>query len=205
MRKMVLGLLTSLLLIVPLPSKAEELELIPLAPNHPGFTVRASPVLCSILIGKAAADRTVKFTLMDSRKNRPDLEVQLPSSFLSTGRDSLRCVDLKDYNIKLEPEIEYRWFISIVRNPESRAQDIVAGGAIERCDFSDCIFPDLETCTKVMVVELARAGIWYDSVSCLCQLIKANPDDQGLSRMLGNLLSMGGVQGIYQRSFLVPL
>lgn len=139
MRKIISGLLASLLVASILPPGATGLELVPLAPDHVGLTMRKYPSLCWILIGKPAVGATITFTLMDSRSTTPTFEDRLPSSFLAEKNETCRCLNLKDYGIPLETNSQYRWFISIGQNPESHKEDIVVGGMIERCDFEKCL------------------------------------------------------------------
>jgi hypothetical protein len=103
-------------------------------------------------------------------------------------------VNLKDYGISLEAGVQYRWFISIIQNPESRSEDVVAGGVIERCGFEECgtrIYEDWG-CNKKQVVALEGDGLWYDAVSCLCDLIRSNPGDTTLRGMLDSLQRQAG-------------
>ena len=54
-----------------------------------------------------------------------------------------------------------------------------AGGVIERCEFSTCLVEmevDL-SCDRPSVLRNAVRGFWYDAISCLCDLIKTNPQD----------------------------
>jgi uncharacterized protein DUF928 len=196
MRRIILGLLASLLVVCPLSAMANELELLPLVPDHVGLTIKKYPSLCWILINRSPVGATITFTLTDSNSIKPTLEVKLPSSILTEKNETCHCVNLKDYDTPLEPNIQYRWFISVAQKPESHAEDIVAGGMIERCDFEEClmIMTDIPTgCDKELVNALARSGFWYDSISCLCDLIKSNPDDKTFRRQLHSLMRQGGL------------
>jgi hypothetical protein len=135
------------------------------------------------------------FTLMDSRFIEPIFEVQLPSSMVTEKNETCHCVNLKDYDTQLEPDIQYRWYISIVQSPESHSQNIVAGGVIERCSFEEClmILDTSSRCDTQSVNSLARSGFWYDSISCLCDLIKSSPDDQTSQRQLHSLMRAAGL------------
>jgi hypothetical protein len=82
---------------------------------------------------KPPVDATIMFTLMDSRSIKPVLEIQLPNTIQSEKPEACYCVNLKDYEIQLESDIQYRWYISITHNPELHSRDTVAGRLIERC------------------------------------------------------------------------
>jgi hypothetical protein len=196
MRRIILGFLAGLLLICSVSSRANELELVPLVPDHVGLTMKKYPSLCWILINRPPVAATIMFTLVDSRYIKPVLEVQLPSFILTEKNETCHCVNLKDYDIQLEPDIQYRWYISIAQNRESHSQDIVAGGVIERCSFEEClVILDIPSrCDMQAVNSFARSGFWYDTISCLCDLIKSNPDDKSLRRLLHSLMRQGGLQ-----------
>jgi hypothetical protein len=129
------------------------------------------------------------FTLVDFHSSKPVLEVQLPPSIHTEKNESCNCVNLKDYDIQLEPDIQYRWYISIAQSPESDSQSVVVGGVIEGCSEVSCLIGETSLrCDRNSVRVLAIRGFWYDSISCLCDLIKSSPDDETLRRMLDALM-----------------
>ena len=133
------------------------------------------------------------FTLVDLRSSKPVLEVQLPPSIHTEKNESCNCVNLKDYDIQLETDIQYRWYLWVARNPESRSRDIVVGGVIEGCAEEECQVRDMPSqCDRDFVRALAIRGFWYDSMSCLCDLIKSSPDDKTLRRMRDALMKQAG-------------
>jgi hypothetical protein len=74
----------------------------------------------------------------------------------------------------------------------------VAGGVIERCEFSTCLVEmevDL-TCDRPNVLRNAGRGFWYDAMACLCELIDARPSDQALRRQRAALLNQIGLHGV---------
>jgi hypothetical protein len=133
------------------------------------------------------------FTLMDSRSIKPVLEVQLPNSIQSETNQTCDCVNLKDYNILLEPDILYRWHILIAHNPALNSEDVVFGGLIDRCSEEDCLIREMPSrCDRNFVMDLASQEFYYDSFSCLCDLVKSNPDDKTLRRMQAALMRKAG-------------
>ena len=126
---------------------------------------------------------------MDSRSINPVLEVQLPDTIQTEKPETCYCVNLKDYEIQLEYDIQYRWYISIAQNPKLHSRDMVAGGLIERCAEEDCQIREMPSqCDRDFVRVLARRGFWTDAMSCLCDLIKSSPDDKTLPRMRDALI-----------------
>jgi hypothetical protein len=194
MGRIILGLLAGLLVVSSLRAQANTLEPplydLLLRPDHyPGGTIKKSPSLCWTLKNKPPVDATILFTLMDSRSLKPVLEVQLPNTIQTEKPETCYRVNLKDYDIQLEPDILYRWYISIAQNPELRARDVVVGGLIEGCAEEDCQIREMPSqCDREFVRVLAMRGFWYDSMSCLCDLIKSSPDDETLRRMRDALM-----------------
>lgn len=203
MGRIILGLLISLLVVSSLPARANTLEPplydLLLRPDHPSGTIKTPktpyatikkhPSLCWILKNKPPVDATILFALMDSRSIKPVLEVQLPNTIQTEKHETCYCVNLKDYDIQLEPDIPYRWYISIAQKPELHSRDVVVGGLIERCAEEDCQIREMPSqCDRDFARVLAIRGFWYDSMSCLCDLIKSSPDDETLRRMLDALM-----------------
>jgi hypothetical protein len=113
-------------------------------------------------------------------------------------RAGVQSINLKDLNLALEPDVQYRWYISAIRNPDLPSQDIVAGGVIERCEFNTCLVEmevDL-TCDRQSVQRNAVRGFWYDAMSCLCDLITAHQKDASLRRMRAALLKQVGLNSV---------
>ena len=191
------ALVAILLVLFPLSSRANEPGVVALAvPGHVGLTMTHYPSLCWIPIDKQAVDSAILFTLLESRSSEPTLEVKLTSPIENEKNVTCHCINLKDYGIKLEPYIQYHWYISVVQNSESPSHDGVSGGLIELCDFNDCLmmFEEISTrCDMDSVIRRARLGSWYDSISCLCALIEADPKNQKLRRLLDRLLKDVGI------------
>lgn len=200
MGRIFLGLLASLFVLCSLPARANTLEpplqdpLMPLSPpavwgtiktpKTPYETIKKYPSLCWILKNKPPVDATIMFTLMDSRSIKPVLEVHLPNTIQTEKHETCDCVNLKDYDIQLEPDIPYRWNISIAQKPESHSRDVVVGGRINGCAEEECLIRETPSrCDRNFVRVLVNRGFWYDSMSCLCDLIKFSPDDETLRQM----------------------
>lgn len=167
-------------------------ELVALVPDHVALTIRETPVLNWFLSKQTS--HPVHFTLVDSRSIKPVYEAPISSP----KEPGVQQIHLKNLGLTLEPDVQYRWYVSIIRNPESPSQDIVAGGIIERCEFSECITgmqPNL-TCNGQSVLDNARHGFWYDAMACLCELIDANPSDVPLRRQRAAMLKQVGLHGV---------
>ena len=173
-----------------------------LVPDHVGLTVKKTPVLNWFL--SKPTTYPLKFTLIDARSVTPLHEGLIPTP----AHAGIQSINLKDWDLALEPDIQYRWYISATRNPDSPSQDIVVGGMIERCEFNECLVrgPVL-TCDQPSVRQNASGGFWYDAMACLCEMIDSNPTDQALRRQRAGLLNQIGLHGVAEwdlRSIQAP-
>jgi Domain of Unknown Function (DUF928) len=175
-----------------------------LVPDHVGYTVKETPALNWFL--SKSTPYEVRFTLRDDRSTRSFQEKKLPSP----RKPGIYTINLKELGLILEPNVQYKWFISVIRDADSPSKDIVAGGVIERCELSDCVtvYDARLTCTIESVIDNARAGLWYDAMGCLCNLIDANSADEKLRRLRARLLKDVGLNGVAEwdlRSIQSPL
>jgi hypothetical protein len=135
----------------------------------------------------------IKFTLIDERAIRALVE----KSIASPAKAGVQAIRLDDIEFELEPNVQYRWYISLIKDTDSPSQDIVTGGMIERCLFSECLFLDAPTtCSREAVMATAAKGFWYDAMACLCDLIESNPTDTHLRRQRVALLRQVGLHEV---------
>lgn len=173
MPKVVFCFLATLLVLCSLPIHASELDWVDMVSERVGLTVRKSPVLYFFM--PQATSLPVRFTLRDERSISPVAEVFLPPP----PRAGFWAIRLKDYAIQLDEDVQYRWYISIARDPSRNQPDIVSGGVIERIDPQLVDYYD-QACDRDSVLLALKAGLWVDGFGCLCELVEANPEDQKL-------------------------
>src|SRR6185295_12595075 len=94
--------------------------LVALVPDHVGLTVKKTPVLNWFL--SKPTIYPLKFTLINVGSVTPLHEGLIPTP----AHAGIHSINLKDWDLVLEPEVQYRWYISAVRDPDSPSQDIVA-------------------------------------------------------------------------------
>ena len=162
-----------------------------IVPDHVGLTVKKTPVL-NWFISKPTTYQVI-FTLNDTGLTKPIFEGPIPTPV----RAGIQSIDLKDMDLALEPDVQYRWFVSVITDAKSPSKYIVAGGMIERCEFNECLIHEpVLTCDLQSVGKNATRGFWYDAMACLCQLIDLNPSDQILRRHRAGLLNQIGLHGV---------
>lgn len=165
--------------------------LVALVPDHVAFTIKNDPSLCWYLSRQTSYLLTI--TLVDSRGIRPILEQSLPSP-LGAG---IHCTKLGDYGVTLREQEQYRWFVTLVLDPERPSRDVVAGGTIERISFSEACALDMPctwtSCDRETIDRYSESGLWYDAIACLLELIDHDGNNASLKRILQHLLNQSGV------------
>ena len=186
MRMIIPGVLGTLLVLGSLPSHANELELMPIAPDRVGLTVKKSPVLYFYI--SQATSAPVRFTLVDPRKTVAELLLPSPT------RPGYVAIRLEDYQIVLKEGVQYRWFVLVDVSPGFPGfyDPPEVMGTIERADPRSIDYDD-RPCDKDAVVVFAKGGLWYDAMACLNELIEANPQDPSHRRMRFALLKEVGL------------
>lgn len=167
-------------------------EIVALVPDHVGMTVKPTPTLNWFL--SKPTSLPLVFTLNNVQQIPPVYQGPLPSP----KQEGVQSIDLKALGVSLEPNVQYRWFVSASRNSGSHSEDIVAGGMIERCELNDCLItvgPAL-SCDQQSVTFNAKNGLWYDAMACLCTLIDGKPADPSLRRLRAELLKAVGLYGV---------
>jgi uncharacterized protein (UPF0335 family) len=162
-----------------------------LAPDHSGFTTSDQPSLYWFI--STATTLPVEITVMDADGIQPIVETKLPEP-VTAGVHRIR---LSDYNVHLKPGAAYRWFVSVVPDADRRSKDITAGGAIERIEMPEALKAKVAQAKKTDLPSIyAEAGIWYDTVAVMSDLIDAAPQDQALRKQRNALLTQVGLTGI---------
>lgn len=162
-----------------------------LVPDHVGITVRQHPALNWFLSKHTSLPIT--FTLIDERS----IHALLERSLAPPHKAGVHAVKLEDLGFALQANVQYRWYISVIKAADSPSQDIVTGGMIERCEFSECsILGAMTMCSREAVIASAVKGFWYDAMACLCDLIESNPSDTGLRKQRAALLRQVGLHDV---------
>jgi len=85
----------------------------------------------------------------------------------------------------------------MVPDSDRRSKDILAGRAIERVAPPEGLVGKLSQADKATVPFLyAEAGIWYDALATISELIEAAPNDPSLRRQRAALMAQVGLPEI---------
>ncbi len=155
-----------------------------LAPNdHTGLTGQEQPSL--YWFTSAVCATAIEFTIMEERGVAPLLEVQLPAP----TQPGIQKVNLADHEIRLEKGKRYQWSVALVYDPQHRSKDVVAMGGIERMDPSAEVSDDLAKASFEQVPEVyTEAGLWYDAVMAISDLIDTTSNNVDLRKQRASLL-----------------
>jgi hypothetical protein len=166
----------------------QPLVLSALAPDHTGLTTQEQPSLFWFL--SSPTTLRLEFTLNDPQGTRPIVDVQLPAP----AQAGVQRIRLADHGVRLAPGVVYTWFVAAVADPDRRSRDILAGGAIQRVELAPALRDRLEAAAAPERPALyGEAGLWYDCLAALADLIDARPGDAALRRQRAALLEQVGL------------
>jgi hypothetical protein len=170
-------------------SNSNEPEVIPLVPDHVGLTIASQPVLYWYLSKPTIAP--IIFVLVDTRS----IQVIHDATFAQQPQSGVQSVRLKDFGLSLEPDVQYRWYLNVVLDPNSPSRDIVSGGMIERIPSE--YLSHLPATSDIDALRFyAEAGLWYDALASISDLISTAPEDRLLRKHRASLLQQVGLQEV---------
>jgi hypothetical protein len=162
-----------------------------LAPDHVGLTLHEQPVLFWFTPTKQ--DHPFEFTLIGENADAPAVEAKLSPP----AHPGLQQIRLSDYKVKLSPGERYLWSVALIMDAEERSANIVAKGAIERIERDKLEHPQAINLTNAEAPRrYAEAGIWYDAVMAISDLIQSNPTDTELRQQRASLLKQVGLTDV---------
>jgi Domain of Unknown Function (DUF928) len=160
-----------------------------LAPqDHTGLTAQEQPVLYWYLSQETR--HLVEVILTERQSVKPLLAIRLNPP-LQPGMQRVR---LADYNIRLIPGVLYKWSVSLVRDAAQRSYDVLMASTIERVELPNELRGPLVHANKMTAARLyAKAGLWYDTIAVLSELIDTRPQDTALRRQRATVLEQEGL------------
>jgi len=163
---------------------------IPLVPDHVGLTIVTQPDLYWYLSKPTLSP--VMFVLLDARSVQVITRVTLTPPF----QPGVQLLRVKDFGISLERDVQYRWFVNVVLDPNAPSRDLVAGGMIQRI-VPEFAASDLPSTSNLAAVRFyAEAGLWYDAIAAISNLISAAPTDHLLRKQRASLLTQVGLREV---------
>ena len=87
--------------------------------------------------------------------------------------------------------------MTAVPDPDDRSKDIRAGGLIERIEIPESVRSKLAQAEKEEIPRIyAEAGIWYDALMAISDLIDVRPEDGVLRKQRSALLEQVGLSEV---------
>ncbi len=161
------------------------------APDHIGLTVQKQPSFYWFLSGPTKDQ--IEFTLIDNQAIEPLLEINLGTQI----EPGLHNISLADYGVDLISGKQYWWFVAQVPDPDQRSRDIVAGAAIEYIEPPEKLIKKLTQTERAKHTHIyAEAGIWYDAISSISDLINNDPDNITLRKQRASLMEQVRLQEV---------
>jgi Domain of Unknown Function (DUF928) len=162
-----------------------------LVPDDSGLTMSEQPALYWFISN--ATTLPVEVAISDPRATQPVLETRLPSPV----QPGVHRIKLADHGVRLAPGVAYRWSVSVISDVNRRSRDILAGGVIERVDAPTGLRQKLAvTPSDELPFIYAEAGLWYDALHSISDLIELRPNDAQLRKQRSALLTQVGLPEI---------
>ncbi|GJL56055.1 MAG: hypothetical protein NPIRA02_31870 [Nitrospirales bacterium] len=141
-----------------------------MVPDHLGLTIKEQPSLYWYL-SKSAPYKMV-LTVNHEDLVNPVLELTLADD----GVPGIHSICLRDYDVKLELDKKYKWFVELVVDQDSPSKNLIAGGEIKRIVPPETLLGKLRSAEPQDVTSIySEAGLWYDAFDSISDLIARAP------------------------------
>ncbi len=160
-----------------------------LVPEHPGRAASEQPSLFWHIDRVPQGSVKLVLTVIEESSVEPLMELDLAAP----TRAGIQRVDLADHAVRLPPGAEYEWSVAIVVDPQSRANDIIASGVIDRSDMTAAAPAAPGAPPEAAARSFAEQGFWYDALAAISDAIRAHPDDPTLRASRSALLQQVGL------------
>lgn len=139
--------------------------------DHTGLTLSRSPRLWWAL--DRATDHPVQITIVDGESIDPLVRVELPGPHAA----GLHAFDLAKHGATLDPDVDYRWFVSIVIDPDRPSRNPVSAGALRVAGPGDARRATVSSAeASARGNAFAKLGLWYDAYDFYASLAEAHPE-----------------------------
>ncbi|MUG98826.1 DUF928 domain-containing protein [Scytonema sp. UIC 10036] len=176
-------------------------QLMALSPeNNLGLTKAAYPTLF-FFVPQTSTPKTVEFVLRDDKNH-----LVYEKTFTKTGSSGIINLSLPQ-TTSLPPLTigkNYRWYLSMICEPNNRAKDIVVSGWIRRVQLDPSLTQKLEQIkTAADRADLyASAGLWQDALVTLAEDRYTQPNNSQLVTSWTKLLQTEKLEAIAQEPLL---
>lgn len=153
--------------------------------NHTGLTLSRTPRLWWAL--DQPTDLPIQITIVDGDAIDPLVRVELPGPHAA----GLHSFDLAKQGAELSPDVEYRWFVSIVVDPDRPSRNPVSAGSLRVAGASDARRQSVGAAdAAVRGNKFAELGLWYDAFDFYASLAEAHPEVERLAAYRDRLVEV---------------
>lgn len=153
--------------------------------NHTGLTLSRTPRLWWAL--DQPTDLPIQITIVDGDAIEPLVRVELPGPHAA----GLHAFDLAKQGAELSPDVEYRWFVSIVVDPDRPSRNPVSAGSLRVAGASDGRRQSVGTAdASARGNKFAELGLWYDAFDFYASLAQAHPEVERLATYRDRLVEV---------------
>lgn len=169
-------------------TERESFSLLVLAPDHVGYTTQDQPCLYWFI--SKTTIYPIEVTVTERHAVKPLVEKLLKAP----EQAGIQSVCLADHDVRLRPNVPYKWFVTLVTNAEQRSKDILAGGIIEMMTPPETLSARLKSAESGRAPFIyAEEGFWYDALGEISRMIEASPKDADLRQQRASLLEQVGL------------
>ncbi len=144
--------------------------------NHTGLTLSRSPRLWWAL--DQPTDLPIQITLVDGEAIDPLVRIELPGPHAA----GLHAFDLSKQGVELSPDVDYRWFVSIVVDPDRPSRNPVSAGSLRVAGAADGRRETVSSASaSARGNKFAELGLWYDAFDFYASLAEAHPEVEQLA------------------------
>ncbi len=162
-------------------------HLLVFAPNHLGHTIHEQPTLFWYL--SEATHNPIDVMLTE----QGDIAVVFEMRLLPPLEPGMHHISLKDYGIRLLPDVSYRWDVKLMTG--THQETITASGLIKRVSSSPSIPPEINQDNPSPEAPrlYAGSGLWYDAFWSLSNLLRTDPHNTTFLKQREALLDQAGL------------
>jgi hypothetical protein len=162
-----------------------------LSPQSTGYTQQAQPTLYWAI--SQAVDYPISIMLVET--NPVSLEAMQPllEKRINVSTAGIQSLSLKEQNVTLKAGVEYEWFVSVIRNPAKRSEDLTTTGVLKYIASGQA--PKITSCldkaseSGEAYANYAQCGLWYDAMDSLISQRDSKPNDVILKTAQQSLLN----------------
>jgi hypothetical protein len=172
-------------------TERESFSLQVLAPDHIGFTVHDQPSLYWYV--SKPIPHPIELTVIERNAVEPLIEKVVKGP----ERGGIQAIRLADYGLHLRRNVPYKWFVTLVTDPDHRSKDIMAGGIITLVEPPPSLLAKLKVAGNNNAPYVyAEEGLWYDALEAISRMIDGSPTNADFRKQRVSLLGQVGLSEV---------